>query len=833
MDKVRRDKQKEVHARSSKAESVRPAYYSPSTTKSTPGRTNSRDHPRGRSRPHKLDASNEGCPKDREQFCGVGESYDDSYSHSYHDKDRSRHMKRRRDNESPLSSVSKSDSSDGRHMIEPETQRITSKILQAAAQVERWVMPTWCHMFNSTLIGAARVWFDELSSESVDSYKDLKAAFLAYFMQQKKYVKDPVEIHNIKQKNGETIKDFMKRFKVKTRRMKGAPECMLILGFMHGVNNPELTKFLNEHVPKTMEEMMITTTPSYEEKPPLLAKRKATHHEEYRTIQKGKLQKRGKFQPPPPMVTSPPPMVTPVEKKSSNKFCDFHNDKGHSTDECMQLKKQIEELVRAGKLSHLIKEIKNGLDQSKALGNNRRRRSFYKSMYEFYDSHGMLKFPVDGGIVTIHSTILILAECATVITSSAVPKEVGAHPENFKVALHPDFPDQEVAIGRTLSEKGRTELCSLLKENLDIFAWQPSNMTGKRSQAPERAKAIQTEVKKLVEEGIMREVYYHDWLSNPVMVKKHDGSWQMCVGFTDLNKACPQDCYPLSEIDWKVESLCGYPFKCFLDAYKGYHQIQLAESDEEKTAFHTVQGVYCYTKMHFGFKNADATYQRLVDKAFDSPIGRNIKVYVDDLVVKSHTEAKMLRDIGETFRTLRKINMKLNPKKSLVGIAPVGSTKPKEELIVYLFASYGAISAVLMTEIGGFRSQSTSADGSAKCTRLKEKSIQKKGVTTVVEEDGPTWMTPIMKYLKEGTLPSDRKEERKLRIKARQYELLDGVLYVRSFLTPWLRSVGPLQAKYVIREIYEGSCSMHAGPRSVVAKAIRLGYYWPTMHRDA
>nr|GEX08370.1 reverse transcriptase domain-containing protein [Tanacetum cinerariifolium] len=125
------------------------------------------------------------------------------------------------------------------------------------------------------------------------------------------------------------------------------------------------------------------------------------------------------------------------------------------------------------------------------------------------------------------------------------------------------------------------------------------------------------------------------------------------------------------------------------------------------------------------------------------------------------------------------------------------------------------------------------AAAASKKKGLKEKSIQKKGVTTVVEEDGMTWMTPIMKYLKEGTLPSDRKEERKLRIKARQYELLDGVLYVRSFLTPWLRSVGPLQAKYVIREIYEGSCSMHAGPRSVVAKAIRLGYYWPTMHRDA
>nr|GEU33190.1 reverse transcriptase domain-containing protein [Tanacetum cinerariifolium] len=70
-------------------------------------------------------------------------------------------------------------------------------------------------------------------------------------------------------------------------------------------------------------------------------------------------------------------------------------------------------------------------------------------------------------------------------------------------------------------------------------------------------------------------------------------------------------------------------------------------------------------------------------------------------------------------------------------------------------------------------------------------------------------------------------------VKARQYELLEGVLYKRSFLKPWLRCVGPLQADYVIREIHEGSCSMLTGPRSVVAKAIRLGYYWPTMHRDA
>nr|GEU59132.1 reverse transcriptase domain-containing protein [Tanacetum cinerariifolium] len=116
---------------------------------------------------------------------------------------------------------------------------------------------------------------------------------------------------------------------------------------------------------------------------------------------------------------------------------------------------------------------------------------------------------------------------------------------------------------------------------------------------------------------------------------------------------------------------------------------------------------------------------------------------------------------------------------------------------------------------------------------LENKSIKEKEVATVIEEDGPTWMTQLVDYLKEGTLLGDEKEARKLRLKAPQYELLEGVLYRRLFLTPWLRCVGPLQAEYVMREIHKGTCSMHAGPRSVLAKSIRLGYYWLTMHKDA
>ncbi|GKF56277.1 reverse transcriptase domain-containing protein [Tanacetum coccineum] len=113
----------------------------------------------------------------------------------------------------------------------------------------------------------------------------------------------------------------------------------------------------------------------------------------------------------------------------------------------------------------------------------------------------------------------------------------------------------------------------------------------------------------------------------------------------------------------------GHPFKCFLDAYKGYHQVQMSEEDEENTAFYTDQGTYCYVKMSFGLKNAGATYQRLVDSAFQSQLGRNLEAYVDDMVIKSKTEQDMIMNIAETFDNLRKINMKLNPIKCSFGVA--------------------------------------------------------------------------------------------------------------------------------------------------------------------
>ncbi|GJW39188.1 hypothetical protein Tco_0065033 [Tanacetum coccineum] len=163
-------------------------------------------------------------------------------------------------------------------------------------------------------------------------------------------------------------------------------------------------------------------------------------------------------------------------------------------------------------------------------------------------AHGMLKFPVKGGTITLQSSRIIPMECAMISEPSTRPPEAGKIlEEKIRVAIHPEYPEQTITIGSTLTKKGLKELCTLLGQNLDVFVWKPADMTGvprsivehclniregcppvrqkKRGQVPERNKAIQEEVEKLVDAKIMKEVHYHSWLFNPIMVKKHDGTW--------------------------------------------------------------------------------------------------------------------------------------------------------------------------------------------------------------------------------------------------------------------------------------------------------------------
>ncbi|GJY95022.1 reverse transcriptase domain-containing protein [Tanacetum coccineum] len=454
--------------------------------------------------------------------------------------------------------------------------------------------------------------------------------------------------------------------------------------------------------------------------------------------------------------------------------------------------------------------------------------------------------------------------------------------EKIKVAIHPEYPKQTIAIGSTLTEEGRTELCGLLRHNLDIFAWKPADMTGvprhlvehrlniregclpvrqkKRGQVPERNKAIYEEVEKLVNAGIMKEVHYHSWLSNPVMVKKHDDSWRMCVDFKDLNKACPKDGYQLPKIDWKV---CPDKVETVL-SFLSPKCLKDVQRLNEKLA----------SLSRFLYKSAEKSL----------PFFKFLKRCTKKSDFQWTAEAET------TFEQMKKL---------IAELPMLTAPKEKEELIIYLAAAKEAISAVLMTERDGkqvpiyfFSRALQEVTGRLLkwSFELEEYDIHYRPRTSVKEqiladfiverpeddppdtpmedkeellnpwvlftdgssciddsgaeliltnpegaeftytlsasssrEEGCTWMTPIHEYLTEEILPEEKRKARAIRCKAGRYAMTNGILYKKSFLGPWLRCVRPLQENYVLREIYEGSCNMHAGPRSVVAKALRLG----------
>ena len=140
------------------------------------------------------------------------------------------------------------------------------------------------------------------------------------------------------------------------------------------------------------------------------------------------------------------------------------------------------------------------------------------------------------------------------------------------------------------------------------------------------------------------------------------------MDFTDLNKACPKDPFLMLQIDQLVGATVGHPRMSFLDAFQGYHQIPLALDDQERTVFVTPIGNYHYKMMPFSLKNAGSTYQRMITRMFESQLGKSIKVYIDDMVVKSKVVSEHMGDLGNIFEILRKHKLRLNASKCSFGV---------------------------------------------------------------------------------------------------------------------------------------------------------------------
>ena len=206
-----------------------------------------------------------------------------------------------------------------------------------------------------------------------------------------------------------------------------------------------------------------------------------------------------------------------------------------------------------------------------------------------------------------------------------------------------------------------------------------------KKQPPQRSSKehfdfVKEEVLKLKQVGAIKELFYPEWLANIVVVKKKTEKWRVCVDFTELNKAYPKDPFPLSRIDQLVNAIVGHPRISFLDAFQGYHQIPLALDDQEKTVFLTPIGNYHYKVMPFGLKNAGSIYQRMMTRMFEPQLGKNIEVYIDDMVVKSKVESKHIDDLINIFGILRKYKLRLNAAKCSFD---VGSSKFLDYMVTH------------------------------------------------------------------------------------------------------------------------------------------------------
>ena len=258
--------------------------------------------------------------------------------------------------------------------------------------------------------------------------------------------------------------------------------------------------------------------------------------------------------------------------------------------------------------------------------------------------HVMIKFPTVSGVGMVRGDQRVARECYLASMKQKTVDNISLDELDMRdevfTRLEPseelepvsldDNPEHLAYIGSQLAEDLKSPLTHFLRQKKEVFAWKQADMGGidptitthrlnvspsfkpvkqkRRSFTPDKQKAINEEVGKLLQAGAIRDVEYPEWLANVVLVKKANGKWRLCIDFTDINRACPKDSFPLPRIDLIVDATAGHGLLSFMDAFSGYNQISMDLDDHEKTSFVTGQGIYCYRVMPFGLKNAGATY---------------------------------------------------------------------------------------------------------------------------------------------------------------------------------------------------------------------------------
>ncbi|XP_058181448.1 uncharacterized protein LOC131299892 [Rhododendron vialii] len=262
--------------------------------------------------------------------------------------------------------------------------------------------------------------------------------------------------------------------------------------------------------------------------------------------------------------------------------------------------------------------------------------------------------------------------------------------EDFNVGTEED--PRILHVCATLPDEMKDCLKYLLSEFKDCFAWDYPDMPGlnrslvehkipikedfvpyqqiPRQMTPEVQKEVKKEMERLFKAKFIRPVKYVEWISNIVPVIKKNGKVRICIDFRNLNTASPKDEYHMPVVDHLVDATAGYRFLSFMDGYSGYNQIFIAEEDTHKTAFRCPGyiGLFEWIVMAFGLKNAGATYQRTMNVIFHDLIGRFMEVYIDDIVVKSHTFDEHVDYLRQVLVRMRLYKLKMNAMKCAFGV---------------------------------------------------------------------------------------------------------------------------------------------------------------------
>ncbi|GKC56875.1 reverse transcriptase domain-containing protein [Tanacetum coccineum] len=533
-----------------------------------------------------------------------------------------------------------------------------------SANSREWLMPVWCRMFQQTLDESAKGWFKRLPHENINEWAELRDAFATRYSVRRACFKEPCEITKIIRRANDSLTAFKERWTVETCFIMGVPEVMKISSFMDSIKSPELAKRFSDKVPITVNEVMerlddfVLSEAAYANTELPKGETGETHHkaslpingrdvlpfrstrpresrmDDFRNSHRGRdayyvnkaRDDRAPYPPPrgeynsrvaPLRLPVPRPMLNPLRSGNTDRYCDYHQEKGHYTNDCIQLRKQLEMTLESGKLNHLVKDVRQ------------RGRG----------SHGR-DDPQPAKIINVISVNSVKDK----------KRKVKERPESL--------------------------------DNIHIF---PAISSEDISEEPLIVEAV-------VEGYLVRRVYVDEGSSVEVMfehcfenlnpkikarrtsmkfiVVRAPSPYNIILGRPELKtlRAVPSTIHSMMKFPTPKGIVTLVTRTVIIAECRRLEKKQMVEEENPKGKGEVAVTEEVLVNPLFPDQLVTIGGGLLVDSTFQPQIGRNLEAYVDGMVIKSRDEKMLLGDIAETFDNLKKINMKLNPKKCSFGV---------------------------------------------------------------------------------------------------------------------------------------------------------------------